>query len=55
MEITLKPFDEKARELEMLQKITEKFLEQVKRGQFFEARGTALTLHYVADGLWREN
>lgn len=43
---------EKEKELASLKELTERFLAELKAGDYFKARSTALTLHYGADILW---
>lgn len=47
--------EERAKEVKQLEQLTKRLLAEIRAGENSKAKATALTLHYGADLLWREN
>jgi len=49
------PKHDTEKELKTLEKSAEQFLKQLKAGDYYGARETALFMHYGAQALWHNN
>ena len=45
---------DKRKEIESLKQLTKRFLTELNAGDYFEARSTALSMHYGAQILWHD-
>lgn len=45
---------DKEKEIESLKQLAKRFLTELNAGEYFEARSTALTMHYGAQILWHD-
>lgn len=45
---------DKEKEIQDLKRLAKRFLAELNAGDFFEARDTALTMHYGAQILWHD-